>query len=305
MPHLRTEHLTLYIGAYHRSFHPEAHIRWLNNKELMKYSEQRHHTHTLQSQRKYLASFDHVHSFFWEITPHDMQYPLGSATAYCDWQNKTADIGILIAAFQQRGYGTEAWQAVCDWDALGVHHDPVAQLVGEGGLITKHSKVLEIGCSNGWRLRTLKDKYGCQVYGVEPSKDAIVEAKTKFDLIIQQGIASDLPYSWEDLFDVVIMGFCMWLIEPRDWFLTVAESDRVLKDGGALVIHDYCYPRPFRQPYNFDAEAVSHRDAYCFFFDWPKLWLVNPGYQMRGESVDTKSHQSISVLRKNMNFLNV
>jgi RimJ/RimL family protein N-acetyltransferase len=115
MAQIKTEHLILYIGAYHRGYHPEMHIKWLNDKELMKYSEQRHHAHTLASQRKYLASFDHVGSFLWEIIPHEMRLPIGTITAFCDWRNGIADLGIVVGTFQGRGYGTEAWQAITHW----------------------------------------------------------------------------------------------------------------------------------------------------------------------------------------------
>ena len=148
MPHLKTEHLKLYIGAYHRGFHPEAHVNWLNDKELMKYSEQRHQTHTVFTQTRYLASFDHVNSFFWEIAPRDMQLPIGSITAYCDWPNKVAEIGILIGAFQQRGYGTEAWQAVCDW------------------LFRKGIRKIEAGCmASNMAMRKVFSKTGMNMEG--------------------------------------------------------------------------------------------------------------------------------------------
>jgi RimJ/RimL family protein N-acetyltransferase len=91
----------------------DAHIRWLNDKGLMKYSEQRHHTHTRFSQIKYIASFDHDNSFLWEIALRPIPNPVGTITAYCDWNNKTADLGILIGEMGGRGYGTEAWSAVC------------------------------------------------------------------------------------------------------------------------------------------------------------------------------------------------
>jgi RimJ/RimL family protein N-acetyltransferase len=115
MPHIKTERLTLYIGAYHRKFRPDIHIEWLNNKELMKYSEQRHRRHTLESQRKYLASFDHAASFLWEIYITDHLVPIGTITAFCDWRNKVADLGILIGEFRGKGYGSEAWTAICEW----------------------------------------------------------------------------------------------------------------------------------------------------------------------------------------------
>ena len=106
---IRTERLVL--GPYRHKL-IGLYIDWLNNKELMKYSEQRHIKHTISSQRHYLKSFDGENSFWWEINANSQ--PVGSITAFCDWPNKTADIGLLIAQ-QGNGYGTEAWQVIIDW----------------------------------------------------------------------------------------------------------------------------------------------------------------------------------------------
>src|SRR5678810_409658 len=36
--------------------------------------------------------------------------------------------------------------------------------------------ILEIGAANGWRLKKLKDLYGCNVRGIDISKEAIEDA---------------------------------------------------------------------------------------------------------------------------------
>src|SRR6516162_7392912 len=82
---IRTERLVL--GPYRHKL-IGLYIDWLNNKELMKYSEQRHIKHTISSQRHYLKSFDGENSFWWEINANSQ--PVGSITAFCDWPNKTA-----------------------------------------------------------------------------------------------------------------------------------------------------------------------------------------------------------------------
>ena len=184
-------------------------------------------------------------------------------------------------------------------DAVGKQHDPVAHLIGETNLVNKDSNILEIGCSNGWRLKNLQDKYDCTVIGIDPSALACAEAWQNLKIAVHKTVGASLPFS-DELFDVVIMGFCMWLTDPSEWFRNVSESDRVLKDGGTLIIHDYCYPRVLRLPYNFDAEAIEHADAHCYFFDWPKLWLVHPAYSTWREAIDISSHHSVSMLRKDM-----
>jgi SAM-dependent methyltransferase len=53
----------------------------------------------------------------------------------------------------------------------------------------KGMRILEIGCSNGWRLQRLKDA-GYQVAGLEPSPNACKEAQAAA-LDVRQGVAQD------------------------------------------------------------------------------------------------------------------
>ena len=89
------------------------HIGWLNSKEGMKYSEQRHHVHTLETQHEYLNRFP-IGSHIWLIIARDPQAHIGTITAHIDPFNKVADMGILIGdpAFRGQGYATEAWREV-------------------------------------------------------------------------------------------------------------------------------------------------------------------------------------------------
>lgn len=93
----------------------ERYIGWLNNRELMRFSEQRHRIHTLETCRKYLSSFNGSPNYFWAIEERSIGIGhIGNVNAYVDIHNKVADIGILIGEVQaqKKGYGLEAWQAV-------------------------------------------------------------------------------------------------------------------------------------------------------------------------------------------------
>lgn len=142
-------------------------------------------------------------------------------------------------------------------------------------------RVVEVGCANGWRLKKLKEK-GYDVYGIDPSKEGIMEARESIEptnLVI--GTADDMP--WDDgYFDCVIMGFCMWAMPPEDWFGAVAESDRILKEGGALIIHDRFSARAIRRPYT---EPGVPEGMYQYTYDWKKLWMAHPAYIDRAEAL--------------------
>ena len=99
----------------------EAHLTtryvgWLNDPEVVRYSEQRHQTHTIESCRSYLLSFSGTPHYFWAIvvTGGSLGH-IGNINAYVDEKNLLADVGILIGEKKawRRGYGLEAWRAVC------------------------------------------------------------------------------------------------------------------------------------------------------------------------------------------------
>lgn len=89
----------------------------LNNPTLMKYSEQRHRGHTPRSMIGYVRSFDHYNDHLWRIqapVTEDRCSNVGTVTAYRDRPNGVANVGILVW-IGKRGYGTMAWELVCDW----------------------------------------------------------------------------------------------------------------------------------------------------------------------------------------------
>ena len=91
-------------------------VSWLNDPNIVRFSEQRHKTHTLESVRQYLKSFENSANCFWAIFAKErMLGHIGNMTAYIDINNKIADLAILIGKEEAwgKGYATEAWMAVC------------------------------------------------------------------------------------------------------------------------------------------------------------------------------------------------
>ena len=93
-------------------------VGWLNDPEIVKYSEQRDRVHTLETCRAYAASFAGTPNYFWAVVARDAALGhLGNMNAYVDAANSVADVGILLGerAAHGQGYATEAWTAVCDF----------------------------------------------------------------------------------------------------------------------------------------------------------------------------------------------
>lgn len=86
----------------------ESYLGWLRDPHLMRFSNQRFRTHTMESCRAYLASFSSTDNLF--IAIYHEGYFIGTMTAYRSTVHGTADIGMLIGAgMQGKGLGKDAW----------------------------------------------------------------------------------------------------------------------------------------------------------------------------------------------------
>lgn len=115
-PEIETERLRLV--PYRAGLVTQAHVDWLNDPEIVKYSEQRHKVHTLQTQHHYLNTIPSgSHIWLIKLDDNGAIYHIGTITAYVDIHNKVANMGILIGqkGLWGRGYGLEAWTAVVEW----------------------------------------------------------------------------------------------------------------------------------------------------------------------------------------------
>lgn len=114
-PTLRTARLLLMPPLMHEGMNVDHFLKWLNDPEVVEYSEQRHRKHTKSSQYDYLSTFDGHNSYLWEIRLEHA--PIGSVSVYRNHPNRVANIGIMIGEKGKQGqhYACEAWEAVCNW----------------------------------------------------------------------------------------------------------------------------------------------------------------------------------------------
>jgi len=85
-----------------------AYVGWLNDRELMRYSNQRFRSHSAGSCRDYLASFAGSGNLFMAIR--HAGHLVGTMTVYRAPLHGTADIGLLVGAGGQgQGWGRDAW----------------------------------------------------------------------------------------------------------------------------------------------------------------------------------------------------
>lgn len=166
--------------------------------------------------------------------------------------------------------------------------------------------ILEVGCSNGWRLEALRNAYGARCYGIDPSAEGIKEGKALFrDVSLGQGTADSLPFN-EDMFDLLIFGFCLYLCDRKDLFKIAHEADRVLKDKGHIVILDFHPAFPYHNEYKHLPGISSYKMNYA------NLFSSNPAYTVASQLILNHvgtadisvpdERMSVSILYKNTQY---
>lgn len=146
--------------------------------------------------------------------------------------------------------------------------------------IGKDKTVLEIGCSAGHFLNYLPGKDKC---GIDPSTEAIRVGREKFPgLELKVGTADKIPFKRK--FDRVIFGFCLYLVD-RDCLAKVfKEANRLLKNGGSLIIYDFAHEGDLTEvPYEHLKGVTSYHEDYRPYFKKPD-WELR-FYWETGENV--------------------
>lgn len=163
------------------------------------------------------------------------------------------------------------------------------------------SKILEIGCGDAYRLKYLSKKLKLnKIYGIDPSKKAIKKANSS-KVIAKVGTADCLPFKNKQ-FDIVVFGFCLYLIDDEDLFRVIQEADRVLKNNGYIVIYDFYSIKVKYKSYKHCKDLKSRHMNYKNFFTIHPLYkLISENIFLYEKSNSTKiphTYVSISVVLK-------
>ena len=127
--------------------------------------------------------------------------------------------------------------------------------------------VLEVGAANGFRLAAISERFGARVVAVEPALEAILDGETRFPCVeFVRGGASAIPL--QELFELIIVNFVFHWIDRTSLLRSVAEIDRLLVDGGFLIIGDF-YPSNLtkvRYHHLPDQEVYTYKQNYAATF---------------------------------------
>ena len=135
--------------------------------------------------------------------------------------------------------------------------------------INDENKILEIGSSDGTKLNYISKKLphlSLDLYGVDPSKEAIKSGNIDFpEINLSIGTSDHLEFT-NNFFDLIIIGSCFYLIDRELIYKTISEIDRLLKEGGYLVITDFDTPYPVKLEYSHFKGMFSYKNDYSNFF---------------------------------------
>lgn len=155
-------------------------------------------------------------------------------------------------------------------DQLGIKPDLPSFLIDLLGNKEEVKSIAELGCANGWRLDSLRKKFGDMLTysGVDASIDAIEDGKTRYPgLNLSQGLLSDIPLQTE--FDIVIVYFVFHWVDRSTLARSVSEVDRVVKEGGLLIIGDFLPDFQQKRHYHHcpGQKVYTYKQDYSKIFD--------------------------------------
>ncbi len=128
------------------------------------------------------------------------------------------------------------------------------------------NKICEVGCGSGHNLSYLSEKLEATGRGIDPSKKAISYIREKFPKIDSVVGSGDKIKFKSNQFDLVHLGFFLYLVDPEYFPDCISEADRILKNGGFLSILDFDVPNEYSNKYIHHADVHVHKLDYCRAF---------------------------------------
>ncbi|MGN7720008.1 class I SAM-dependent methyltransferase [Chitinophaga sp. 22620] len=193
-------------------------------------------------------------------------------------------------------------------DNYDARHDIVLNTVQNYKLHPEN--ILEIGCSAGHRLNSLKKLFpGATVCGIDPSQQAVSYGAGIYPGVeLTAGTADQMKMFADGQFDLVIVGFVFYVIDRPLLLQVIAEIDRVLADKGVLVIVDFFSERTIKNHYQHITEfqAYSYKQNYDRLFTETALYhlLFKGSFDHSTGDLDSSDDYynkcSISLLKKDI-----
>jgi SAM-dependent methyltransferase len=166
----------------------------------------------------------------------------------------------------------------------------ILDMLGDKGAI---ASVLELGCSNGFRLHKLKQSHlrHARCVGIDASAEAIATGMELYpDLELQQGVLATPPISGQ--FDLVIVNYVLHWIDRTTLARSVCSIDAFIKDGGLLLVGDFLPDYPQRRRYHH----LPEQQVFTYKQDYPAIFTSLGLYkELARFTYDHDSHDSYTL----------
>jgi len=141
---------------------------------------------------------------------------------------------------------------------------------------SESGKILDVGCGNGNLFALLPDeKY--ELFGVDFSENMIMEAKDKCrekaSFLVAD--AEKLPFD-DDTFNIIVCNASFHHYIHPD--IVLMEMQRVLKEGGKLLIGDPYFPTPVRPMINLLTKFSPEGDHHFYGKSEMKKLFIKNGF---------------------------
>ncbi len=116
-----------------------AHLGWLNDARVTRFSNQRFLRHDAASSALYRDTFTGADNLFLSIRSRDGGAAIGTMTAYVFRHHGTVDLGLLVGDVDAwgKGYGQDAWDTLLNWLlAQGARKITAGAAAGNRGMVT-------------------------------------------------------------------------------------------------------------------------------------------------------------------------
>ena len=133
----------------------------------------------------------------------------------------------------------------------------------------KIKRIVEIGCSNGWRLHFLAKEFrDVEVVGVDASEQAIMDGKKRYpELSLHHGLLSEASNTL-GTFELVIVNFVFHWIDRTTLVKSLHELDKLTADGGRLILGDFLPQMQQKRRYHH----LPKEYIYTFKQDYAKIF---------------------------------
>ena len=128
-------------------------------------------------------------------------------------------------------------------------------------------RIVEVGCSNGYRLEYLRKKYHAVCYGYDISCEAIEAGHESFPKIhLEQKALHEI--SSDETFDLVICNFVLHWVDRSRLIQSMGGIDALVHVGGTLVLGDFNPDYQQKRKYHHlpNEDVYTYKQDYAAFF---------------------------------------